>query len=127
MFLIWQFQDHVSQLLIWFPYHDNYLKLIFSDVVVLRGENPMTKSVSDKMGIKEYARAIFISAPPDAIKSIDPPSLDVASSLRGNFDYIHFFAAKQTTLQHKFPSLKEHLNENGMLWVSWPKARQKDT
>ena len=54
----------------------------------------MTKSVSAKMGIKEDARAIFINAPPDAIKSIDPPNLDVASSLRGNFDYIHFFTTQ---------------------------------
>src|SRR5688572_4095219 len=86
-------------------------------------KNPMRKSVSEKMGIKENACAIFINAPPDAIKSIDPPNLDIASSLRRNFDYIHFFATKQTALEDKFPSLKEHLNENGMLWVSWPKAR----
>jgi len=87
----------------------------------------MTKSVSEKMGIKENARAIFINAPPDAIKSIDPPTLDMASSLRGNFDYIHFFTIKQSELQLKFQSLRKHLNENGMLWISWPKSRQKDT
>ena len=79
------------------------------------------------MGIKEDARAIFINAPPGAIKSIDPPSLDVASSLRGNFDYIHFFTTKQSALDNKFLKLKEHLNEKGMLWISWPKARQEDT
>ena len=90
-------------------------------------KNPMTKSISEKMGIKENARAIFINAPADAIKSIDPPNLEIASSLRGNFDYIHFFTIKQRALQHKFLSLKEHLNENGTLWVSWPKARQNDT
>jgi hypothetical protein len=87
----------------------------------------MTKSVSEKMGVKENARAIFINAPLDAIKSIDPPNLDTASSLRGNFDYIHFFTTKRSALHNKFPKLKEHLNENGTLWISWPKARQKDT
>ena len=87
----------------------------------------MTKSVSAKMGIKEDARAIFINAPRGAIKSIAPPNLDVASSLRGNFDYIHFFTTKQTALHNKFLNLKKHLHENGMLWISWPKARQKDT
>src|SRR5688572_10480570 len=90
-------------------------------------KNFMTKSVSAKMGIKEDVRAIFINAPPGAIKSIDPPNLDVASSLRGHFDYIHFFTTKQTALHNKFPKLKEHLHENGMLWISWPKARQKET
>ncbi len=87
----------------------------------------MGKSVSAKLGIKEDARAIFINAPPGAVKSIDPPNLDVASSLRGNFDYIHFFITKKKALHDKFPKLKEHLHENGMLWISWPKARQKDT
>ena len=87
----------------------------------------MAKSVSAKMGIKEDIRAIFIGAPADAIKSISPPNLDVATRLQGSFDYIHFFAEKQMVLQKKFPKLKAHLKEDGMLWVSWPKAKQKET
>jgi hypothetical protein len=87
----------------------------------------MAKSVSAKMGIKEDARAILIDAPADAIKSIGLPDLDVASRLQGAFDYIHFFAEKQKALQKKFPKLKAHLKESGMLWVSWPKEKQKET
>jgi hypothetical protein len=87
----------------------------------------MTKSVSAKMGIKENTRAIFIEAPLEAIKSIGPPRLDKSSRLSGTFDYIHFFAVKQTALQLKFPKLKAHLEDGGMLWISWPKARQKAT
>lgn len=87
----------------------------------------MAKSVSAKMGIKEGARAIFINAPAGVIKAIDPPNLEVATNLRGNFDYIHFFATSQAELQKKFSTLKSHLKPTGMLWISWPKAGQLGT
>ncbi len=79
------------------------------------------------MGIKEGARAIFINAPAGVIKAIDPPNLEVATNLRGNFDYIHFFATSQAELQKKFSTLKSHLKPTGMLWISWPKAGQLGT
>lgn len=87
----------------------------------------MAKSVSAKMGIQPDARAIWIQAPADAIKAIDPPDFNLASRLSGDFDYIHFFARSQTGLKKKFPQLKSHLKPKGMLWISWPKAGQKKT
>ena len=81
----------------------------------------MTIIVSDKMGIKEGVRAIFVDAPESALEAIDPPSLDVASELAGEFDYIHFFARTRAELDDAFPKLKAHLEPTGMLWVSWPK------
>lgn len=79
------------------------------------------------MGIKENTRGIFISAPTDAIKAVDAPSLRLAAKLSGDFDYIHFFAISQSKLNKKFPSLKRHLKPSGMLWISWPKAKQQGT
>jgi hypothetical protein len=87
----------------------------------------MARTVAAKMGIKEGSRAIFVEAPPDAVKSIDAPNLDEATRLSGAFEYIHFFAVTQNTLRKKFPKLKTHLREGGMLWISWPKARQQAT
>jgi hypothetical protein len=87
----------------------------------------MVRSVSTKMGIKPNTRAIFIGAPADAIQTIKLPNLMRASQLRGEFDYIHFFAKKQTELHKKFSSLKKHLKPLGMLWVSWPKSKQLNT
>ena len=72
-------------------------------------------------------RIIFINAPADAIKAVDPPSLDVASKLNGYFDYIHLFTKSQTELENIFSKLKDHLKKNGMLWVSWPKNGQLGT
>src|SRR5687767_5096939 len=87
----------------------------------------MAKSVSAKMGIKQDAHAILIQAPADAIKAIDPPDLNLASRLIGDFEYIHFFARSQAGLKKKFPQLKSRLKPKGMLWISWPKAGQKKT
>jgi hypothetical protein len=83
--------------------------------------------VSKKMGIKEGARAIFLNAPEAARGAIDPPSLDVASELAGEFDYIHLFARTQAELDDTFPNLKAHLKPTGMLWVSWPKNKKLGT
>ena len=87
----------------------------------------MTTTVSDKMGIKEGGRAIFVDAPETALEAIDPPSLDVASELAGEFDYIHLFARTRAELDDAFPKLKAHLEPTGMLWVSWLKDKQLGT
>jgi hypothetical protein len=81
----------------------------------------MTGPISKKLGIKEGTRAIFVNAPPEAVKAVNPPHLDLATRLNGAFDYIHFFAKSQEELNNKFPKLKTHLKPTGVLWVSWPK------
>jgi hypothetical protein len=87
----------------------------------------MVKTVSEKMGLQPNMRAVFINAPVDAIQAIDPPALEIESALKGDFDYIHFFAHNQASFHKTFPELKNHLKPTGMLWVSWPKARQQGT
>ena len=87
----------------------------------------MSRTVSEKMGIREGTRAIFVNAPKAARESIDPPSLDLASELEGEFDYIHLFARTQAELDDAFPKLKAHLKPTGMLWVSWPKNKKLGT
>lgn len=87
----------------------------------------MARTVSDKMGIKEGVRAIFVDAPETALEAIDPPSLNVASALAGAFDYIHLFARTQAELYDRFPKLKAHLKPTGMLWISWPKNKSLET
>ena len=87
----------------------------------------MAKSVAEKMGIKENARAIFIGETAEALKAIDAPTLNESKRLVGNFDFIHFFTIKQTALESKFPKLKAHLSEKGTLWISWPKGGQQKT
>jgi hypothetical protein len=56
-------------------------------------------AVSKKLGIKEGTRAIFLNAPEAARGAIDPPSLDIASELAEEFDYIHLFARTRAELE----------------------------
>ena len=85
------------------------------------------KTVSQKMGIKENSRVLFINAPNDAIEGMNLPEIDIAESLTGEFDYIHLFVKNQAEYEDKFPKLKSHLKLSGMLWVSWPKSGLLDT
>jgi hypothetical protein len=87
----------------------------------------MAGVVSKKLGLKDGLRAIFINAPTEAVEHIDPPSLDLETDLRGDFDYIHLFVTSQKEFNETFPRLKTHLKPTGMLWVSWPKGGQLDT
>lgn len=87
----------------------------------------MPGAVAKKMGIREGARAIFVNAPEAAQATIDPPNLDVAAELTGDFDYIHFFARTRAELDDTFPKLRAHLKPAGMLWVSWPKGKKLGT
>lgn len=45
----------------------------------------MTKSVSEKMGIEQNARSIFINAPEDTVKAIKLPDINLEKKLAGHF------------------------------------------
>lgn len=87
----------------------------------------MSKTVAQKMGVKEGMRAYFVDAPASVLDAIHLPSIDASHTLRDTFDYLHLFATSQAVLDTAFPKLVPHLKKTGMLWVSWPKARQLGT
>lgn len=87
----------------------------------------MKKSVADKMGIKPGMRTRFVNATDEVIKAINPPELEIKKSLQGKFEYIHLFVIQQSDMHKQFPLMKNHLQENGVLWVSWPKSGQQQT
>ena len=84
----------------------------------------MSRSVAQKMGIKEGARAHFVNAPASALEAVGLPELQVSQVLEGDFDYIHFFSVTQFEMHDTFPRLKLYLKPSGMLWLSWPKGRK---
>lgn len=87
----------------------------------------MTGLASEKMGVREGARAILVNAPKEAVEAINPSKLELATKLAGTFDYIHLFTKSQEEFDDLFPKLKTHLKPTGMLWVSWPKNRKLGT
>lgn len=87
----------------------------------------MSRTVAQKMGVKDGMRACLVDAPASAVEAMDLPSLVTRESLRGIFDYLHLFVTSQTAMDAAFPVLVRHLDKGGMLWVSWPKGRQLGT
>lgn len=87
----------------------------------------MTKTVSQKMGIKENSRTFFVNSDKGVLENINLPKLDVTTKLEGEFEYIHLFVKTQIEFTDYFPTLKSHLKPNGMLWVSWPKGSKLGT
>lgn len=87
----------------------------------------MTKTVSQKMGIKENSRSIFVDADQAALENIKLPVLDIQENLEKEFDYIHLFVKTQADFIELFPKLKSYLKPSGMLWVSWPKGGKLGT
>jgi hypothetical protein len=87
----------------------------------------MTRTVSQKMGIKESSRAFFANTDNEALDNINLPTLNITTKLEEEFDYIHLFVKTKIEFIDYFPKLKPYLKPNGMLWVSWPKGGKLGT
>lgn len=87
----------------------------------------MTKTVSQKMGVKESSRAFFANTDKEALDNINLPTLNIPAKLEKEFDYIHLFVKTKIEFIDYFPKLKPYLKPNGMLWVSWPKGGKLGT
>ena len=79
------------------------------------------------MGIKENSSAFFANSDKEAIDNIYLPALDISTKLENKVDYIHLFVRMQSEFIEHFPKLKEYLNPDGTLWVSWPKGGKLGT
>lgn len=91
------------------------------------GRTTMEKTISSKMGIKEYDRTYFHSAPDDFIGMMKSLKLNVSKDLSGEFDYIHLFVMTETQLKNSILELKPYISKRGSLWISWPKSNQLNT
>jgi hypothetical protein len=75
----------------------------------------MERVLAKKLGLQDNMHAFLVNAPQDTRKTIDAMDLKVAKTLRGMFDYIHFFTTSQAEFKKRFPKLKKHLTSGGML------------
>ncbi len=87
----------------------------------------MIRTISQKMGVKENSRAVFVNVQKEALENINLPTLKIQEKMEEELDYIHLFVKTQTEFITYFPKLKQHLKLNGMLWVSWPKGGKLGT
>ena len=78
-----------------------------------------------KLGIKEGHRVVALGAPPhfrDLLEPL-PPRVRVRTDLRGRgaFDVLVVFVRTERELRDRFERARARLEEDGGLWVSWPK------
>ena len=74
-----------------------------------------------KLGLKAGARMQFVSAPSDFADTIGVLPDGLKPVTRGRLDFALLFVRAQSELRKRFPQLRDRLESNGTLWVSWPK------
>ncbi len=85
------------------------------------------RTLVQKLGIKTGMRLIILNSPPDYEATLGPlpNNVEIAKTIAGPLDFVHFFTKERAKLDAQFPQLKQALALNGMLWISWPKAASK--
>jgi hypothetical protein len=80
-----------------------------------------------KLGIKDGFRIRLVDAPTHYFDLFDgtPPGIRVLEDKRIKKDFIHLFATDASGLRAELAGLKNEIEPNGMIWVSWPKAASK--
>ncbi|HJP60994.1 MAG TPA: DUF3052 domain-containing protein [Gemmatimonadaceae bacterium] len=74
-----------------------------------------------KLGIKPGARFHLVGAPDHLPDLLGPLPIGATPASRGKLDFSLLFVRKLAELARNFPRLRDRLESNGMLWVSWPK------
>lgn len=86
-------------------------------------QTPLAK----KLGLKEGFKVRIID-PPDYYFSLFsdlPVTLQFLSSKKEKKDFIHYFVKEAKALREHIVSLKNEIETNGMIWISWYKKAAK--
>lgn len=81
------------------------------------------RTVAEKLGFRAGQRVCAVTAPDgyhDLLGPL-PDGLRWSKTLRGRFDLIHCFTKSTAELARRFPKLREALEVDGALWISWRK------
>ncbi|MEO8909211.1 MAG: DUF3052 domain-containing protein [Gemmatimonadaceae bacterium] len=74
-----------------------------------------------KLGIKPDTRIQLVRAPDDFDDTLGPFPAGMKQIERGALDFAMLFVRRRADLVKRFAALRDRLESNGMLWVSWPK------
>jgi hypothetical protein len=81
------------------------------------------RTLIEKLGIKPGTRVVMLGAPAGypALLGTLPPGATLSSRLPASAAFIHRFVRDRKALAADFPQLARTLQDQGMLWISWPK------
>jgi hypothetical protein len=82
--------------------------------------------LAKKLGIKEGFAIAVINAPDYYFDLFtDLPKVNVIKDGKKKKDLIHYFVKEQKQLIKDLLKLKEGIEQNGSIWISWPKKASK--
>jgi hypothetical protein len=84
-------------------------------------------ALEKKLGIKENFRIRLIHAPENYFDFFMewPSNIEISDDPRKKKNLIHLFTKEFSVYYTLLPLLKEEIEQNGMIWVSWPKKSSK--
>jgi len=79
--------------------------------------------LAKKLGIKPSMALVVIDAPKEYRSWLGQlaPGVTLTSRTTQSLHAVHVFATKKTGLEKWLRDLRQHLEQTGFVWVSWPK------
>ncbi len=83
--------------------------------------------LAKKLGIKDGFKVRIINAPDHYTDLFDdmPANISFLKDSRSKKNLIHYFTKEEKDLLKNIFSLKNEIEQDGMIWVSWPKKASK--
>ncbi|MDB5182967.1 MAG: hypothetical protein JWO47_751 [Candidatus Saccharibacteria bacterium] len=85
------------------------------------------RTLIDKLGIKAGQLVYFRDAPDNYAKLLGslPKGVFLAKKLNRPMDFMQCFYTEQAKLKKDTIHFKQYLEQNGILWICWPKKTSK--
>ena len=83
--------------------------------------------LAKKLGIKEGFKISIINPPEYYFKLFTdlPITIKIVRDPKQKKDFIHYFVKEEIQLLKDIYLLKNQIEQNGMIWISWPKKASK--
>lgn len=82
--------------------------------------------LAKKLGLKPGQRVLLRDVPGDYATVVDfDLALCRVLARSGAFDFAHAFVGSRAALRQALDALEPHLDDSGMIWISWPKKASK--
>lgn len=83
--------------------------------------------LAKKLGIKPGFKIRLYDQPDYYFKLFDdlPSDISQLKDSRTKKNLIHYFATSSVKLENDINELREEIEQNGMIWISWPKKTSK--
>jgi hypothetical protein len=89
-----------------------------------RPNNPTSRPLPKKLGIKPGHRLALLGAP-DGFELELPDGVSVRRRAGGKADVILSFHVSRTELERRLPALRAMMQPAAGLWIAWPKRASK--